>query len=160
MPDLAYPFLGVHYTVTVDGHIKIGPTAIPAFWRENYRGFERFDLHEFIEVVRREAALMLRAGFDFRGLALQEMRKFSQGYLVAQAAKLIDGVDREHYRRWGRPGIRAQLLDLEKRTLVMDFVVEGDARSLHVLNAVSPAWTCSMPFAEHVCDRVERLSGV
>ena len=39
VPDLRNPFLGVHFTVKDDGHIKIGPTAIPAFWREQYRGF-------------------------------------------------------------------------------------------------------------------------
>ncbi len=156
VPDLKYPFLGVHYTVTVDGHVKIGPTAIPAFWRENYHGFGRFDLGEFIEVVTREAGLMVHAGFDFRGLAVQELKKFSRSYLVGQAAKLIGGVDRSDYRRWGKPGIRAQLLDLRTRTLVMDFLIEGDARSLHVLNAVSPAWTCSMPFAEHVVDEIAK----
>ena len=37
VPDLRNPFLGVHFTVTVDGRAKIGPTAIPAFWREQYR---------------------------------------------------------------------------------------------------------------------------
>ncbi len=38
VPNLKNPFLGVHYTVTVDGHVKIGPTSVPAFWRENYKG--------------------------------------------------------------------------------------------------------------------------
>jgi L-2-hydroxyglutarate oxidase LhgO len=85
------------------------------------------------------------------------MRKFSPSFLVGEAAKLLAGVDHEDYTRWGRPGIRAQLLDLEQRTLVMDFVVEGDRHSLHVLNAVSPAWTCSMPFAAHVVDQIVRL---
>jgi hypothetical protein len=36
----------------------------------------------------------------------------------------------------------------------MDFVLEGDERSMHVLNAVSPAFTCSLPFANYVCDRI------
>jgi L-2-hydroxyglutarate oxidase LhgO len=156
VPDLKYPFLGVHYTVTVDGHIKIGPTAIPAFWREHYAGFSRLDLRELGEVLFREATLMLDAGFDFRGLAVQEMKKYSPSYLVAQASRLIDGVEHEDYTRWGKPGIRAQLLDLATRTLVMDFCLEGDARSLHVLNAVSPAWTCSMPFAAHLVDEALR----
>jgi L-2-hydroxyglutarate oxidase LhgO len=157
VPDLKFPFLGVHFTVTVDGHSKIGPTAIPAFWREHYTGVERFDLGELIEVTLREAALLLNAGFDFRNLARLEMRKFSPSFLVGEAAKLLDGVNHEDFTRWGRPGIRAQLLDLDKRTLVMDFVVEGDRQSLHVLNAVSPAWTCAMPFAAHVVDQVVRL---
>jgi hypothetical protein len=64
-------------------------------------------------------------------------------------------VSEQHYTKWGRPGIRAQLLDVSKRKLEMDFVLEGDRRSMHVLNAVSPAFTCSMPFADHVCDHVE-----
>src|SRR5207302_927707 len=59
VPDLANPFLGVHFTVTVDGRTKIGPTAMPAFWRENYHGLENFHLDELVEVVGREAQLML-----------------------------------------------------------------------------------------------------
>jgi L-2-hydroxyglutarate oxidase len=70
---------------------------------------------------------------------------------------LADGVRAQNYTKWARPGIRAQLLDVTKRKLEMDFVLEGDERSMHVLNAVSPAFTCSLPFADHVCDRVEAL---
>lgn len=156
VPDLAYPFLGVHFTVTVDGHAKIGPTAIPAFWREHYQGLERFDLGEFLDVTTREAGLLVHAGFNFRGLAIAEMRKHSRRFLVGQAAQLLTGVHLRDYRHWGRPGIRAQLLDLRRRTLVMDFLLEGDARSLHVLNAVSPGWTCAIPFAAHVVAQMGR----
>ena len=56
--------------------------------------------------------------------------------------------------RWGTPGIRAQLVDIESRRLVDDFVLEGDESSLHVLNAVSPAFTCCLTFAKLVADRV------
>ena len=38
-----------------------------------------------------------------------------------------------------------------------DFVVESAGRSLHVLNAVSPAFTCSLPFADHLVERLEAL---
>jgi hypothetical protein len=73
---------------------------------------------------------------------------------VQLAGHLLEGVRLNHFTRWGQPGIRAQLLDIKKRRLEMDFVVEGDDRSMHVLNAVSPAFTCSMPFADYVCDRI------
>ena len=33
--------------------------------------------------------------------------------------------------------------------------MEGDARSFHVLNAVSPAFTCAFPMARIIVDRVE-----
>lgn len=75
--------------------------------------------------------------------------------MVALASLLAEGVKEEHYQKWGRPGIRAQLLDITKKKLEMDFVLEGDSRSMHVLNAVSPAFTCSFPFAKYVCDRID-----
>ncbi|MBF0511085.1 MAG: FAD-dependent oxidoreductase, partial [Candidatus Omnitrophica bacterium] len=50
VPNLRNPFLGVHYTKTVHGDIKIGPTAIPAFWRENYDLREGFSFGELAEV--------------------------------------------------------------------------------------------------------------
>lgn len=157
VPDLRNPFLGVHFTVTVDGHAKIGPTAIPAFWREQYTGVDRFDPAEFVEIAWRDLGLFFSAGFDFRRLAVEELRKYSRPHLVSLAGNLATGVRPEDYREWGRPGIRAQLIDLRTRKLEMDFVLEGDARSMHVLNAVSPAWTCSLPFAAHVCDRITEL---
>lgn len=49
-----------------------------------------------------------------------------------------------------QPGIRAQLVDTRKAELLSDFVIEAGPRSTHVLNAVSPAFTSSAPFAEYV----------
>jgi L-2-hydroxyglutarate oxidase LhgO len=59
------------------------------------------------------------------------------------------------FRHWGKPGIRAQLIERKSNNLVMDFVIEGDAHSTHVLNAVSPAFTCALPFASHVVDKIK-----
>ena len=160
VPNLKNPFLGVHVTVTVDGHAKLGPTAIPCLWREQYGWRDNFHLSELTEAVGMSAGLFLRAGFDFRGLALEEMRKYHRPNLVAQAATLATGVNAADYVRWGKPGIRAQLVDTATRTLVQDFCVEGDGRSFHVLNAVSPGWTCSIPFAEYTCDEIQRRLGI
>lgn len=158
VPDLRNPFLGVHFTVKDDGHAKIGPTAIPAFWREQYRGFDNFSFGEFVEVLFREAGLMFSSSFDFKKLAVEEVRKYSRPYLVALASRLAHGVKPEDYTRWGEPGIRAQLLDIKNRKLEMDFVIEGDEHSTHLLNAVSPGWTCSIPFAGYVVDRIEKVA--
>lgn len=156
VPDLRNPFLGVHFTVKGDGHAKIGPTAVPALWREQYRGFDNFKFGEFVEVLFREAGLMMSSRFDFQKLALEEVRKYSRPHLVALASRLAHGVKPEHYTRWGEPGIRAQLLDIKNRKLEMDFVIEGDEHSTHLLNAVSPGWTCSIPFARYAVDQIEK----
>lgn len=159
VPNLAQPFLGVHVTVGVTGRTKLGPTATPAFWREHYGGVRGFSLTECASIVAREAGLFLRDDFGFRQLALEELRKYSRSYLVALAGQLAEGIRPEDYRDWGRPGIRAQLVNIRERRLEMDFKYEGDARSFHVLNAVSPGLTCALPFAAHLVDEIDRLRG-
>ncbi|MBF0424886.1 MAG: FAD-dependent oxidoreductase [Magnetococcales bacterium] len=159
VPDLANPFLGVHTTLTVDGRVKIGPTAMPAFWREHYQGFAGFRWGEFQEIIRREAGLFLRNDFGFRQLALRELRKYRRREMVRQAGLLATGIEAGRYRHWGPPGVRAQLLDTRDNRLETDFRLEGDQRSFHLLNTVSPGFTCAMPFARHVFDQIDALTG-
>jgi L-2-hydroxyglutarate oxidase LhgO len=152
VPNLLNPFLGVHFTKSVEGHVTIGPTAIPAFWRENYTAAARFDAGECLEIIGREAKLFLLNRFHFRQLALEEMRKYQRRYFIAQAAKLVRRLDPGRFDRFKRPGIRAQLLDTATDELVMDFRVEHAEASTHVLNAVSPAFTSAFSFAGHIVD--------
>jgi|ETN07SMinimDraft_1059922.scaffolds.fasta_scaffold07881_4 L-2-hydroxyglutarate oxidase LhgO len=155
VPDLTNPFLGVHFTITSDDKIKIGPTAIPAFWREQYQGWSNFNMPELTEIILRQAGLFLSSNFDFKALAFRELKKYSKPLLVSLATKLAKGVDIKHYRQWGLAGIRAQLLNIRKKELEMDFVLEGDKQSMHILNAISPGLTCALPFADYVCDQIE-----
>ena len=155
VPDLKNPFLGVHFTVTVGGEAKIGPTAIPTLWRENYSGLKDPRWDELFEVARLGGGLMLRNRFGFRTLALRELPKFSRRHLASLAGKLVQGVDMGRFRIRGKPGIRSQPVNLRTRKLEMDFLYEGDDRSFHLLNAVSPAFTCSLPFSAYLADRIE-----
>ncbi len=153
VPNLKNPFLGVHFTKTVRGDIKIGPTAIPAFWRENYHALERFHPVELAEVLYYEAKLYLTNAFNFRSLAHEEMQKYNKDYFISLSRAMVQDIDPQGFTEWTEPGIRAQLLNKETMALVQDFVVEADQKSVHVLNAVSPAFTCAFPFARYVCEQ-------
>jgi L-2-hydroxyglutarate oxidase len=157
VPNLANPFLGVHFTVTVDGQVKIGPTAIPAFWRENYEGISRFSVTEFLSIAFWQTKLLLTNAFNFRKLAWTEIRKYYRPHFLALGSYMINNFKASNFTKKVRPGIRAQLLDTTTLKLVQDFEMEGDAKSLHVLNAVSPAFTCSFPLAKHIVDEVFKL---
>ncbi len=153
VPNLANPFLGVHFTITVEGTVKIGPTAIPAFWRENYAGLKGIRPKEMLDIVRWQSILFMRNAFGFRRLAVEEMMKYRKSHLVGLARKMVKQLDADAFSTWSTPGIRAQLLNTKTLSLVQDFVVEGDNQSVHVLNAVSPAFTCSLPFADWVVEQ-------
>ncbi|GIP31271.1 L-2-hydroxyglutarate oxidase [Paenibacillus sp. J2TS4] len=159
VPNLNNPFLGVHFTKTVDGSIKIGPTAIPALWRENYTGIKNFRLKEFISILYYEFKLFITNSFHFRRLAFEEMKKYVKAHFVRLSLKLVKNIDERDFGSFIRPGIRAQLLNKENLELVQDFIIEGDDRSIHVLNAVSPAFTCSIPFSKYVVDSIVEKQG-
>jgi len=153
VPNLKNPFLGVHYTVTVDGSIKIGPTAIPALWRENYRGFDNFNIFEMLNILYLESKLFMLNSFNFRSLAIDEMKNYSQKIFIQKARDMVFKIGNNF-----KPmpaGIRAQLLNKDSNELVQDFIVQHEKRSTHILNAVSPAFTCSFAFAEYVVDEIE-----
>ncbi|MCB0366735.1 MAG: hypothetical protein KDD68_15170, partial [Bdellovibrionales bacterium] len=70
-----------------------------------------------------------------------EMKKYRMEHLQELAGELVSGIDLKKFSQWTRPGIRAQLVEKKTLSLVQDFVVERDEKSLHFLNAVSPAFT-------------------
>jgi L-2-hydroxyglutarate oxidase LhgO len=152
VPDIRFPFLGVHFTVRVDGKIKIGPTAMPAFWKENYERFKRFNFKELLETIKWDALMFIKKA-EFRRFAIEEMKKYSKSYLIEQAKMLVYNIPSADLFKFGKPGIRAQLIDKKSLTLIQDFVVEGDKHSVHILNAVSPAFTASFPFARYVVEK-------
>jgi hypothetical protein len=124
---------------------------------ENYRALENFRFGETAQVMGYEARLFFTNSFGFRNLAFQEMRKYKKRNLIADAALMVEKVDPAGFTKWGQPAIRAQLMNRKTLKLEQDFVLERAERSLHVLNAVSPAFTCSFPIAKHVVGMVEAM---
>jgi L-2-hydroxyglutarate oxidase LhgO len=155
VPDPRNPFLGVHLTVTVDGRTKVGPTAIPSLWREDYAGLRGIKPSEFAGIARLYPRFLRSPHHDVPGLVRTEVPKYSRRHLVGQASALVPSVSTKDFRERGRVGVRAQLLHVPTGRLEMDFVVEPGERSTHVLNAVSPAWTSSLAMAEWIVERIE-----
>jgi len=87
-------------------------------------------------------------------LAYEEIKKYSKTYFTNLALKMVNRIDIKSFNQWSKPGIRAQLLDTETLELLQDFVIESDDKSIHILNAVSPAFTCSFAFAQYVVDEI------
>jgi L-2-hydroxyglutarate oxidase LhgO len=139
--------------VTLDGRAKIGPTAIPIFSRESYQGLAGLTPREILEIVGLYPKFMTSKHHDVLGLIKTEMPKYLQRHLVNQAQALVPSIRPADFKERGKPGIRAQLLDIKNKKLEMDFVVRGDEHSTHMLNAVSPAWTSALAMAKHVCSK-------
>ena len=150
VPNIKNPFLGVHFTKNTTGDLYLGPTAIPAFGRENYGILSGID-RESATILYRDAMLFL-ANPKFRNIAIEEPKKYLSRYFYNNARDLVKHLDFNDIEQSDKVGIRPQLVDWKKKEMVMDFMVIRHEKSINILNAISPAFTCSMPFAKYVAD--------
>ncbi len=157
-PDINMPFLGVHITRTVDGKVLFGPTAIPAFGRENYTLLGGLDLLETPQIGWQLLRMLIRNPGNFRGYVKEEMARYRFKNFYNEAKSLVHDLKTTDIGDFYKVGIRAQLMDLEKGQLEMDFIIQPGAHSLHVLNAISPAFTSAFAFAPYLADQVLRPS--
>lgn len=148
VPDIRNPFLGIHFTRGVHGDIYLGPTAIPAFGRENYGILAGIDV-EGAGIACKDLILFL-SNSQFRNVALSEPLKYLPSCFYNDAARLVKQLSPSHVLPSSKVGIRPQLVDWETKQLVMDFLVVRDDSSLHILNPISPAFTSSMDLAQKV----------
>lgn len=152
VPDLRVPFLGVHTTTAVDGTVYVGPTAVPAFGRENYRGLTGVTMSELARIGLSLTRQYVSGHDGFRRLAWQEGRRYLKPWFAEAARAILPRLRPEHLLPCSKVGIRAQMLDRTSGRLVTDFLVEPGPNSTHVLNAISPAFTSAFPLARHICD--------
>ncbi|PVG81361.1 L-2-hydroxyglutarate oxidase [Nocardioides gansuensis] len=146
IPDPSLPFLGVHLTPTVDGGLNVGPNAVLGLAREGYRkfSFQRRDAWDVVSFPGMYAVARQHARTGAR-----ELRNslWKGGYLKAcqkycPSLRAEDLTPRE-------AGIRAQAV-LRDGSFVHDFLLRRTPRTLHVINAPSPAATSALPIGEHL----------
>jgi (S)-2-hydroxyglutarate dehydrogenase len=153
VPDIALPFLGVHLTRTIDGNVYIGPTAIPVLGRENYSGLRGINFTEAAGIGFQLTGMYWRNQNNFRRLAHNEIGKYSKGSFLAAARKLVPALTAADMGPTPKAGIRPQLINTKTHKLEMDYIFERGDDSVHVLNAISPAFTSSFAFAELIVDQ-------
>jgi L-2-hydroxyglutarate oxidase len=151
-PHPLSPFLGIHFTPTLDGRVKIGPTAIPILGSEQYSLKDRFSLQEARSTFRSLGSYVLgdpKAAIKTLG---NQISQASLQRMVRSASDLVPNTPGPKAWSRGKAGIRSQLVDLNKREFVQDFVISESPGVVHVLNAVSPGWTSALPFGRYVVE--------
>lgn len=139
VPDPSLPFLGVHLSRHIDGHVSLGPGALLArtrlahslAWPGTWRMARRWWRTGLTELAHAAST-----------------RRFAR-----EAAAYVPELGPGDFERW-YSGVRAQAVARDGR-LVDDFVISDTERAIHVRNAPSPAATSSLALARLIADRVE-----
>jgi len=156
VPHKINPFLGVHFTLTLDGSVKIGPSAIPVFGREQYNLSCGWNLSDITQSLKGMASLAFGDSHSIISMIRSEIPSLYRSGIVGKAAALTKA--KVTTSDWARkpPGIRAQLVHLATGKLEQDFKVISHLNSTHILNAVSPGWTSAIPFARYVVQNLSK----
>jgi L-2-hydroxyglutarate oxidase len=149
VPNPAFPFLGVHFTRSVDGMVEAGPNAVLGLAREGYKKTD-FALSDFVEELTYPALWRL-ARKNWRVGIGEIHRSLSKKAFVRGLRKLVPEVEPEDVIPIAA-GVRAQALTKDGK-LVDDFLIVEGENSVHVLNAPSPAATAAIPIGEEIARR-------
>ena len=157
VPDLSLPFLGVHTAHNQDGDVYFGPSSTPVIGRENYKGLQGVTLRDGLALSASLVWKFLNNTNGLRTLSMREIKLMRLRGVCDELSKIVTGVEPQNLERsLAKVGIRSQIFDSKTQHLVNDFVVVPDERVIHILNAISPAFTASFAFAEYILDTYQQ----
>ena len=151
VPNPEFPFLGVHFTRMVDDEVECGPNAVFTFKREGYKKTD-FDLRDSMDALSYSGTWNLFMKHWKFGLD-EYRRAFSKSLFLKRLQKLIPSLEMEDIKP-GRSGVRAMALGADGN-MIEDFKIEYRNRSIHVLNAPSPAATASLSIGDRIVEMAE-----
>jgi L-2-hydroxyglutarate oxidase len=152
VPDPAFPFLGVHLTRGIDGSVHIGPNAVPALAREGY-DWRTVRPRELAETLTWPGSWRIARRHWHYG-AGELHRSLSKTAFTKAVRRLLPAATPDDLIP-AAAGVRAQAV-LRDGTLLDDFLIQESPRTVHVLNAPSPAATASLPIGREIASRALR----
>lgn len=151
VPDPSFPFLGVHLTRGVSGHVHAGPNAVLAFAREGY-DWRTIRSRELGQTLRFPGFWRLARRHYREGV--REMARSASRHLFGESLRRLVPELRDDQLVPAPAGVRAQAMRRDG-SLVDDFLIERSGAVVHVLNAPSPAATSSLEIARHIVGLLE-----
>jgi len=150
VPDINFPFLGVHFTRMIDGRIECGPNAVFSFKREGYKNTS-FNLKDTFQALTFRGTWKL-FGKNWRKGLDEYKRAFSKRLFVNALQNLMPTISVDDVQP-SRAGVRAQAIDTDGG-LVDDFKIIEDNGNIHVINAPSPAATSCLAIADEIVNKI------
>jgi L-2-hydroxyglutarate oxidase len=154
--DPGFPFLGVHFTRTIDGKMKVGPNAVLALKREGYRRFA-FSAKDSVETLDYPGAYRLFFRHWQMGLA-ELYRLLDKESYVKTLQNILPDIKPDDLLPSGS-GVRAQALGSDGE-LLDDFRILESEGMIHVLNAPSPGATASISIGQTIAGMAKRNFGL
>lgn len=152
VPDPELPFLGVHVTRHIDGHVMLGPTAMLVGARDAYHAWS-VRPRDLLSTLTWPGSWIVAKNFWRTGIS--ELRLAASRKAFVQAcSQYVPVIESMRIDREVTSGVRAQAVGRDGQ-LLDDFVISQTPGATHVRNAPSPAATSSLALARELVDRFD-----
>lgn len=152
VPDTRFPFLGVHFTRMINGDVEVGPNALLAFKREGY-SLKDFSFRDMSQMLTYKGFWKMASKYYKTGIP-EFHKSLSKSAFVKAIKMLVPEIESPDIERCGA-GVRAQAVD-PNGNLIDDFRIVESERTIHVLNAPSPAATASISIGRYISELMRK----
>jgi (S)-2-hydroxyglutarate dehydrogenase len=152
VPDPQLPFLGVHVTSQMAGHVMLGPTAMLVGARDAY-SLRTVRPRDVIGTLSWPGTWHVARRFWRTGLDEIYMAASKRAFIRA-CARYVPAIESVKIDPGTFSGVRAQAVGRDGQ-LLDDFAISQTPGATHVRNAPSPAATSSLALARELVDRHE-----
>jgi len=152
-----FPFLDPHWIVRTDGHVDIGPNAVPVAGPTQYSGLLGRPGDWFGKVFEPplRPKLALLGNREFRGLVFGELlSSLSKAEMAERVRRFLPRLRDAHLGARGFAGVRSSVIDPASRFVPEAIELEGPS-SFHITNYNSPGATGAPAYAAHIVARLE-----
>jgi (S)-2-hydroxyglutarate dehydrogenase len=152
VPDPRLPFLGVHVTRHIDGHVMLGPTAMLVGARDAYQ-LRALRPRDLLSTLSWPGTWIVAKRFWRTGIHELHMAASRKAFVQA-CAEYVPAIETMKIDPSVTSGVRAQAVGRGGQ-LLDDFAISQTPGATHVRNAPSPAATSSLALARELVDRFE-----
>ncbi|HEY7588183.1 MAG TPA: FAD-dependent oxidoreductase [Thermoplasmata archaeon] len=153
-PDL--PFLDPHWIVRANGHVEIGPNAVPVPGPHTYRGLFDDPAQPFKKFFEKPIwnKIVLLFNPDFLTLAAGEWASsLSKRVMCGRARKFLPSLRVDYLVRPGIAGVRASVIDRRGNFIKEAIEFEGPL-SYHITNYNSPGATGAPAYTAYILGKL------
>ena len=121
-----------------------------ALGKENYKPFENIELSSTLSSLSTLSNQFFTNRGNIRKYVQEQSLMWSKYIAIHHMRRIVPSINMSDITPSPKVGIRPQLFDTSKNKLEDDLVCISDDSSVHVLNAISPAFTASFELADHI----------
>ena len=155
VPDPELPFLGIHLTPRINNATLIGPNAFPIF-QKDIQGYDLNDLKDIPNILVNNFILFTSNKCNYRNHAINELSFNLKDKFYKNSIRYLseDSISQFKIKNDSSTyGIRPQIINRDVYKFVNDFVYEIIDGNIHIINAVSPAFTSCLSLAEFIVNK-------